>query len=124
MMRRSAVVIGVVVCAMVVVHAQAQAQERPADEQAVRQLVQAIANGLNARDYGAAAAVFSEDGDLIVARSRRVSGRSAIRALWQETWSALPRELRIALTVRSLRFFGPDVAIADATGEFTPGQPS
>ena len=102
----------------------AAGQQRSADEQAVRQLIQATGAALNARDYGAAAAVFAEDGDVILPHSRRVSGQPAIRAFWQETWSGAPAERRIALTVRSLRFLGSDVAIADCTAEFTAGEPT
>jgi uncharacterized protein (TIGR02246 family) len=99
-------------------------QQRAQDEQAVRQVIQATGAALNGRDYGAAAAVFADDGDVILPRSRRVSGQQAIRAFWQETWSPAPSERRIALTVRSLRFLGADVAIADCTAEFTIGQPA
>jgi uncharacterized protein (TIGR02246 family) len=120
MMRRSAVVIGLVVCAVVSL----QGQERTADEQPVRQLIQTLGSALNARDYGAAAAVFADDGDLMMPRSRRASGQPAIRALWQESWAGAPAQNRITITVRSLRFLGPDVAIADVTAEFTAGQPS
>lgn len=102
----------------------AEGQVRPADEQAVRQLIQATGAALNARDYAAAAGVFGADGDVILPRSRRVSGQAAIRVFWQETWSGAPAERRIALTVQSLRFLGADVAIADCTAKFTVGEPA
>jgi uncharacterized protein (TIGR02246 family) len=102
----------------------AAGQARSEDEQAVRQVIQSTGAALNARDYGAAAAVFAEDGDVIVPRSRRVSSQPAIRAFWQEAWSGAPAQRRIALTVRSLRFLGADVAIADCTAEFTAGEPT
>jgi uncharacterized protein (TIGR02246 family) len=99
-------------------------QARPADEQAVRQVIQETGDALNARDWDGAAAVFAEDGDVVLPRSPRVSGRSAIRTLWQERWSGAPAERKITLSVRSLRFLAPDVAIADSNAEFTAGEPT
>ncbi|HSJ30441.1 MAG TPA: SgcJ/EcaC family oxidoreductase [Longimicrobiales bacterium] len=100
------------------------AQDPSADEQAVRRAIEATGVALNARDYAAAAAVFAENGDLILPRSRRVVGRTAIRAFWEERWSQAPVERRITLTVQSLRFLTPDVAVADCTAEFTVGEPT
>lgn len=99
-------------------------QQASADEQAVRQAIEATGAALNARDYDGAAAVFADDGDLILPRSRRVVGRAAIRAFWQERWSGAPADRRIALTVQSLRFLNPDVAVVDCTAEFTVGEPT
>lgn len=99
-------------------------QDRSADERAIRDLIQATGAALNARDWTAAAAVYAEDGDVILPRSPRVAGREAIRALWQQGWSAAPAQRRITLTVRSLRFLDSDVAVADCTAEFSAGEPT
>jgi uncharacterized protein (TIGR02246 family) len=99
-------------------------QTRSADEQGVREVIRATGAALNTRDWDAAAAVFAEDGDVVLPRGPRISGRSAIRTLWQERWSGVPAERKITLTVRSLRFLAPDVAIADCTAEFTAGEPA
>lgn len=102
----------------------AAGQDRSADERAIRELIQATGAALNARDWTAAAAVFAEGGDVILPGSPRVSGREAIRAFWQQRWSAAPKQRRITLTVRSLRFLDSEAAVADCTAEFSAGEPA
>ncbi len=99
-------------------------QERPADERAIRELVQVVPTALNARDWAAAAAPFADDGDVILPRSPRVSGRAAISAFWEQGWSDAPDDRRIAVTIQAIRFLGPDVAIAELTAEFSAGEPA
>src|SRR5690349_18331167 len=78
----------------------APAQGRLPDERPIRAVITATGAALNARDWDAAAAVFTEDADVILPVGPRTSGRAAIRALWQRGWGGAPAERRIALTVR------------------------
>jgi len=112
--------IGMVVIAPVPI---ALGQERPADERAIRETVEAIPTALNARDWEAAAAPFAEDGDVLVPGSPLASGRAAIAAFWEQGWSDVP-DRRIAVTIQAIRFLGPDVAIVELTAEFSVGEPT
>ena len=112
--------IGMVVIAPVPI---ALGQERPADERAIRETVEAIPTALNARDWEAAAAPFAEDGDVLVPGSPLASGRAAISAFWEQGWSDVP-DRRIAVTIQAIRFLGPDVAIVELTAEFSVGEPT
>jgi uncharacterized protein (TIGR02246 family) len=114
--------IGMVVIAPV---PSALGQERPADERAIRETVEAVATALNARDWEAAAARFAEDGDVLVPGSPLASGgRAAIAAFWEQGWSDAPDDRRITVTIQAIRFLGPDVAIAELTAEFSAGEPA
>jgi len=97
--------------------------DRVADERAIRDAVKAVTDALNARDYAAAATLFAEDGDLVLPGAVRVSGRAAIRAEWDRVWSTAA-DRRIAVTVRDIRFVGPDTALAELTAEFSSGTPA
>ena len=112
--------IGMVVIAPVPI---ALGQERPADERAIRETVEAVPTALNARDWAAAAAPFAEDGDVLVPGSPLASGRAAIAAFWEQGWSDVP-DRRIAVTIQAIRFLGPDVAIVELTAEFSVGEPT
>ena len=113
--------IGMVVIAPVPI---ARGQERPADERAIRETVEAVPTALNARDWEAAAAPFAEDGDVLVPGSPLASGRAAIAAFWEQGWSAAPDDRRIAVTIQAIRFLSPDVAIVELTAEFSAGEPA
>ena len=113
--------IGMVVIAPV---PSALGQERPADERAIRETVEAIPTALNARDWEAAAAPFAEDGDVLVPGSPLASGRAAIAAFWEQGWSDAPDDRRITVTIQAIRFLGPDVAIVELTAEFSVGEPA
>ncbi len=104
--------------------AEALGQERPEDERAIRETVEAVPTALNARDWAAAAAPFTEDGDVLVPGSALASGRAAIAAFWEQGWSDAPDDRQIAVTIQAIRFLGPDVAIAELTAEFSAGEPT
>jgi uncharacterized protein (TIGR02246 family) len=100
----------------------AASPDRAADERAIRDTIARVQEALNARDYAAAAAPFGDDGDLVLPGAARVTGRVAVQAEWRRAWSAAG-DRRIAVVVRSIRFTGPDAALAELTAEFSSGTP-
>ncbi len=96
------------------------AQNRAADEAAVRVRVTALEAAINQRDAAAYAALFAADGDLIVLDGAPVQGRAAIEASSTESWAAT-RDRRATITPTSIRFVGPDIAIVNTLARFTVG---
>jgi uncharacterized protein (TIGR02246 family) len=94
------------------------------DEAAIRMCVGAIRNAINKRDFGAYAAQFADDGDLVVLSNAKVGGRAAIQQASQTDWSAAPPARQIELRVDELRFLSPDVALVNATATFSAGEPT
>ena len=113
----------VVTAALLTVLAASGMAQDDADEKAIREAVQAVPAALNERDWEAAAAPFVDRGDVILPGSPRVQGREAIQALWEQGWSGVP-ERKITLTAKSVRQVSADVAIVDATAEFSAGEPA
>lgn len=93
-------------------------------EQAVRGVVQSLEDAANARDWQTFFSNFTEGGDLVVFESPRAEGRAAARALMEAGWSEVPEDVRATLTLASVRFVTPEVAIADIDAQFTGSQPS
>lgn len=108
------------VAALVLVAGPASPQNQAADEAAIRDRVAAMETALNAGDYAGVAALYAPDGDVMIVDGPIVSGRAAIQADAEADWGAAP-ERRIALTVTSLRFLGPDVAIVNTRAELNEG---
>lgn len=93
-------------------------------ERAVRDVIQSLESAVNARDWEAFFANFHEAADLVVFDSPRAQGRADSQALMEEGWSQIPDDVRADLTVASVRFVTPEVAIAEIDGEFTGSLPS
>ncbi len=96
----------------------------PDDEQAVQSVVQSLEDALNARDWAAFFTNFTEEADLVVFGSPRAEGRPAARALMEAGWEQIPSDVRGELTVESMRFPNPAVAVVDIAGEFSGSMPS
>ena len=82
---------------------------RPQDQKAILQLGEMFTRAFNAGDARAAAALYTDDAELIDEYGERIQGRPAI----QDYYSALFNERKgatIEIFLSSLRFFGPDVA--------------
>lgn len=93
-------------------------------EEAIRQVVRESQDALNARDFDAFVAPYTEDADLVVFDSHRASGPVAARVLMAQGWSSIPPDVRASLTVESIRFVTSDVAVVNIDGVFTGSQPS
>lgn len=102
----------------------AVAPDRAADEAAIRAIFAESQEALNARDFAAFTANFTAEADAIVFDNPRVTGPAAIQAAFEAGWADAPEDRMITITVDSVRFVGPDVAIADASATFTSGEPA
>ena len=93
------------------------AQQRASDENAIRSQVKALEGALNTRDAIGGAGLFAEDGDQIVLSSSLYRGRSTIERAYREKRLAIPEGKHILITVQSVRFISPDVALVDVEGQ-------
>ena len=93
-------------------------ENRTTDEQAIRRSLLAFEAARNALDAKAVAGLFTPDGEFTMPIGTTYQGRPAIEkffaALFQSPEMKTSRATR---TVQRLRFLGPDVAIADVTGQ-------
>jgi uncharacterized protein (TIGR02246 family) len=86
-------------------------QDRAADESAIRAVIQAFLDTREANDAAALAALLTADVDQQQTSGNRRAGRDAVVAGSLSTQQSTGGTRTI--TVDSLRFVGPDVAIAD-----------
>jgi uncharacterized protein (TIGR02246 family) len=82
------------------------------DETAIRAIVERVEAGWNAGSGEASAAPFAEDADSVVATGMRIKGRQAIADNFQRIFDTMYKGSRNELTVDSVRFLRPDVAVA------------
>ena len=112
------VVLGSLAVALLVTPA--RAQDRAADEAAVRNRIAAVTNAVNRRDAAGFAAQFTVDADAIILDESRTQGRAAIQAAATKGWAAAPNE-RATITPTEIRFVGADIAIVNTVARFTGG---
>jgi uncharacterized protein (TIGR02246 family) len=93
------------------------------DDAAIRALIAFAEAAINRRDFAALAALYTTDGDTIIASRPRTSGRDAIRRSAEAAWATAPSARRLSMTVDAIRFLDSDVAIADTTARFSAGEP-
>lgn len=89
-------------------------QGSSADEAAIRQVVQQVQDGWNARDGKAFAAPFAPDADYVNVRGERAQGREAIEKGHTAIFTTIYKDSHNVGTVKSIRFLRPDVAIVHA----------
>jgi len=98
------------------------AQDRAADEAAIRAQTVAVENALNNLDGAAAlVALFTPDGDEIIGDGPRLVGREAIRQAQEAGQAQRPPTMRITLEVTGIRFLGQDIAIVETSARFNEG---
>ncbi len=100
----------------------AVAGQGAAEEQAVRDVIQAHATAWNRRDATAAAAVYAPDAVVRTSSGRLLTGRAAIEQAHRE-WLAADTVGGGSIHLHPLesikvQFLGPDVAVADVDGCF------
>lgn len=83
--------------------------DRAADERAVRAVAGAFKQAYDAGDAKAAAALFTDDAEIIDEEGERIEGRTNIEGLYAAVFQARPGA-KIEIALGSLRFLGPDVA--------------
>ena len=103
---------------VIVSGASAQAPSPATGEAAVRDLVRRYMEARAARDPKAIEALFAADADQMTTSGQWRRGRPAITAGTEEASRNNPGARRI--TVESVRFVTPDVAIADGPYEIAP----
>jgi uncharacterized protein (TIGR02246 family) len=98
--------------------------DRSADEAAIRANVTEFVRAYNAGDAKAVAALFTKDGVIVDKDEDTTQGRAAIEKNFADLFAAAPRK-RIEVSVESIRFLGPDLALEIGTTKeiFAPGEP-
>jgi uncharacterized protein (TIGR02246 family) len=86
------------------------------EEQALHDFYYRFTSAWNQNDPGRMARLWAKDGDHISADGRVAKGRGAVEALFADQLNTTYRGSRISLTLDSVRFISPEVAIA--TGGF------
>jgi uncharacterized protein (TIGR02246 family) len=85
--------------------------DRPADEDAIRDLVARQVNAWAAADLEAYASVFTFDADYITFLGTRYKGRKAIAASYIPLFKKLLRGSHLEIEILQVRFLTPDVAL-------------
>jgi uncharacterized protein (TIGR02246 family) len=104
--------------------AQAPAPNRAADEAAIRANVAAFVQAFNAKNAKAIAALFVPEGQIVSKDGDVSEGRAAIEQTFADLFADEPQK-RTEVSIESLRFIGPDLAIEEGSSKETsgPGEP-
>ena len=99
--------------------------ERKADEQALRQLIDAFTKAYNAGDAKALAAMFTTDGEIVELSGDTIHGREAIEQFFAAEFEEHP-QTKMEDQVESIRFLGPIAAVEEGVTIITPepGEPA
>lgn len=116
-MRRAGVTVSIALWAALPLGA--QSPETRKDETAVREVVRLYVEAREARDAGAIAALFTEDADQLTSAGEWRRGREALVQGAQA--SSARTEGKRTITVETVRFLAPGVALADGRYEITGG---
>ena len=93
----------------------AAAENRSADDEAkIRAITSAYQATYNEHDASAYGALWAPDADAIILDNPHAVGRDAILRAQEAFWASAPAT-RMSLTVNTVRFVSPDVAITDFT---------
>jgi uncharacterized protein (TIGR02246 family) len=98
---------------------------RKADEEAIRQVAVAYVKAYNNREAKNIANLFTADGEIVDREGHAVQGRAAIEKVYAEVFQSFP-QARTAVTIRSIRFVGPSLAVEEGTARVTlvPDEPA
>jgi uncharacterized protein (TIGR02246 family) len=94
--------------------------DRSADEAAIRANVAQFVKAYNAHDAKGVAALFMPDGETIDKDGDQVKGRDAIAKNFDDLFKDTP-DKRIEVSVESIRFIGPDLAVEVGQTKETEG---
>jgi uncharacterized protein (TIGR02246 family) len=100
------------------------AADRSADDKAIRANVAAFVRAYNAGNAKAVAALFVPEGLIVDKEDNMSSGRAAIARTFKEIFEEAPQR-RLEVSVESIHFIGPDLALEMGTTSETlaPGEP-
>jgi len=101
----------------------AAAPDRAGDEAAIRAVIELAESAHNSMDAATYAAQLTPDGDAAFMESPRVRGRAALEALQGQSAGATTEDRQVSISVDEIRFVADDVAILDATADFTTSEP-
>ena len=87
-----------------------QAEDRSADEAAIRANIAQFAKAYDAGDAKAVAALFTPDAYIVGKEGNTTHGREGIARTFAEIFKNKP-EKNIEIVVESIRFIGPDLAV-------------
>lgn len=82
-----------------------------ADEASIRQVVQQVQDGWNARSGQAFAAPFAADADYVVVNGMKLKGRDVIEKGHTGIFTTIYKDSRNVATIQGIRFLRPDVAV-------------
>jgi uncharacterized protein (TIGR02246 family) len=97
----------------------AQVPSSANDRNAIRKIQRDFAKAWNQGDPNAMAANWAGDGDMINPFGREVRGQAGVEKLFAEERHTFAQGSYIAVDVKSIRFFNPDVAMVDCAFEVT-----
>jgi uncharacterized protein (TIGR02246 family) len=104
-------------CGLLAITVSAQAQhEHAADDAAIRKNVQQLEDGWNTKSAALFAKPFAEDADYVVINGRHLKGHSVIQAGHQQIFDTIYKDTTLELTIKSIRFLRPDVAVVHVDG--------
>jgi uncharacterized protein (TIGR02246 family) len=95
--------------------------ERRADEDAIRELIDRQVRGWAAGDAQQYAGVFTPDADYVTFLGSHHKGSEAIAASYVPLFSKLLKGSRLDFEITDLRFLTPDVALVHAKGAVVKG---
>jgi len=90
------------------------------DEALIRQNVEQMVSGWNAKSAADYVKSFAEDADFVVINGSQLKGRAAIEKGHQQIFEIFFKDANIAAAVEQIRFVRPDVAIVHLSGERFP----
>ncbi|MEI8371422.1 MAG: SgcJ/EcaC family oxidoreductase [Planctomycetota bacterium] len=98
---------------------------RQADEQAIRAVAATVANTYNAHDAAALASLFTKEAEIVNEDGTAFQGRAVIEQTFARIFQEHP-ESRMEISVQSIRFVSPAVAMEDGTTTVThrAGEPA
>ena len=94
--------------------AQDSSKTTDADSAAIKQVITDFYQSFSRHDAHATAMTFAEDGDLTTMFGAHSHGRKAIEERFASLFATLLRTANRTDTVRSIRFYSPQVALVDA----------
>jgi len=92
------------------------AAQQADDEKAIRLAADAFTKAYNAQDAKALAALFTPEGEIVNEAGEVVQGREGIERVFAGIFEARPKS-RIQVTIDSVRFLTPTVAVEDGTSK-------
>jgi uncharacterized protein (TIGR02246 family) len=91
----------------------------PADEAAIRKILDARNAAYNNHDAKALAATYAPDADLVTGTGRVISGKAAIEKNYRDAFAGVDKTASVTIDSSTVRFLTADTAILDMDGVTT-----